>query len=104
MLVDYMELRQAQEKISEQADIIKQLRIELSEARQIARDMVQSADVSKAIEQERERCARICETSPLEMPCCDPHALIVLSIQSQCRGAFAQAIRGRDMRTEHGKN
>ena len=42
MLVDYMELRQATEKITELKEIIKQLRIELSEARQVARDMVKA--------------------------------------------------------------
>lgn len=100
MLVDYMELRQAREKVSELSDIIKQLRIELSESRQIARGMVQSADVSKAIEQERERCAKICETLPLVFPHPEHYSLderhIMLMTEAGCRGAFAQAIRGGD--------
>lgn len=94
-MVDYMELRTALEKLSMAEESIKQLLIDLSEARNIARNMVACA---KDTQKERERCARICETLELTLPHPEHYSLDQLNImkvtESGCRGAFAQAIRG----------
>lgn len=99
MLVDYMELRAALEKLAMAEETIKQLLIELSEARHIARDMVACA---KDVQKERERAARICETLELTLPNPKHYSINELYImkvtESGCRGAFAQAIRGGETR------
>lgn len=95
MLVDYMELRAALEKLAMAEETIKQLLIELSEARHIARNMVACA---KDVQKERERAAMICETLELTLPHPEHYSFDQLHImkvtESGCRGAFAQAIRG----------
>ena len=102
MLVDYMELRTALDKLAMAEETIRQLLIELSEARNIARNMVACA---KDVQKERERAARICETLELNLPNHEHYSLtgqewsydqlhIMKVTESGCRGAFAQAIRG----------
>lgn len=94
MLVDYMELGAALDKVRELENDICRLRVESSESKQIA------FDLARLVFTERERCARICETLELTLPYPEHYStneLHIISVtEAGCRGAFAAEIRRGD--------